>query len=169
MAAITTTGDATLYEDQFVVSNVDQSKYDRVARIGAESVDSTVALTLDINTELYPLQLRDNFHLLLATTLQIDGSKEQKGWRDIGRGGPGGETTLADMYDYVCYGRVYKFDDDEKLGENLYVPHSSPHLSILTFCSKVFVSFGGLLLAITGSYKKLSALRVDDLYLLIKK
>jgi DNA-directed RNA polymerase I, II, and III subunit RPABC3 len=56
MAAITTTGDATLYEDQFVVSNVDQSKYDRVARIGAESVDSTVALTLDINTELYPLQ-----------------------------------------------------------------------------------------------------------------
>jgi RNA polymerase Rpb8 len=36
-------------------------------------------------------------------------------------------------------------------------------------CSKVFVSFGGLLLFIQGPYKKLTPLRVDHVYLLIKK
>ena len=34
---------------------------------------------------------------------------------------------------------------------------------------KVFVSFGGLLLYVEGPYKKLTPLRVDNIYLLIKK
>ena len=34
---------------------------------------------------------------------------------------------------------------------------------------KVFVSFGGLLLYLEGPYKKLTSLRVDRVYLLIKK
>lgn len=34
---------------------------------------------------------------------------------------------------------------------------------------KVFVSFGGLLLYIEGPYKKLTPLRIDYVYLLIKK
>lgn len=35
--------------------------------------------------------------------------------------------------------------------------------------SKVFASFGGLLLYIEGPYKKLTPLRVDYIYLLVKK
>jgi DNA-directed RNA polymerase I, II, and III subunit RPABC3 len=33
----------------------------------------------------------------------------------------------------------------------------------------VFVSFGGLLLYLEGPYKKLAPLRIDHLYLLVKK
>jgi DNA-directed RNA polymerase I, II, and III subunit RPABC3 len=33
----------------------------------------------------------------------------------------------------------------------------------------VFISFGGLLLYIDGPYKKLSSLRIDYVYLLMKK
>jgi hypothetical protein len=41
---------------------------------------------------------------------------------------------------------------------------------LLTFpLSKAYVSFGGLLLALEGPYKKLTPLRVDYVYLLIKK
>lgn len=36
-------------------------------------------------------------------------------------------------------------------------------------CRSVFVSFGGLLLYLEGPYKKLNPLRIDYLYLLIKK
>lgn len=39
----------------------------------------------------------------------------------------------------------------------------------MEFCSKVFVSFGGLLLYMEGPYKKLTPLRIDYVYLLIKK
>ena len=36
-------------------------------------------------------------------------------------------------------------------------------------CSKVFISFGGLLLYMEGPYKKMTPLRVDYVYLLMKK
>ena len=36
-------------------------------------------------------------------------------------------------------------------------------------CSKVFVSFGGLLLHMQGPYKKLTPMRIDYVYLLMKK
>ena len=34
---------------------------------------------------------------------------------------------------------------------------------------KVFISFGGLLLYMEGPYKKLTPLRIDHVYLLLKK
>ncbi len=39
----------------------------------------------------------------------------------------------------------------------------------LTLDSKVYISFGGLLLYIEGPYKKLTPLRIDHIYLLLKK
>jgi DNA-directed RNA polymerase I, II, and III subunit RPABC3 len=103
-----TSGDSTLFEDHFTVTNYDQSKYDRVARISAISADSQTALTLDINIELYPMANGQPFQMMLATTLSLDGNKDDasKGWRDVGN-----ESTLADMWDYVCYGKIYKFED----------------------------------------------------------
>jgi len=45
----------------------------------------------------------------LSSSLRLDG-KEDKGWKDLGRG----ERTIADDYDYVCYGKVYRFDEGIK-------------------------------------------------------
>ena len=70
-------------------------------------------MTLDINHELYPILTGENVQMLLATTLNLDGTKEEKGWREQAPG----EQTLADMYDYVCYGKVYRFEEGE--GENM--------------------------------------------------
>jgi len=84
-----------------------------------------------------------------VSTLNLDGSKDdEKGsWRENR-----GEQTLADLWDYVCYGKVYRFEEGAD-GEVI----------------KMYASFGGLLLFIEGPYKKLTALRVDDIYLLVKK
>jgi len=143
-------GDSQLFDERLTVTTFDQSKYDRVARIGAETSDSQIAMTLDINTELYPCLVGENIHVVLASSLSLDGSKEDgRGWRDIGHTG---DATLADMFDYVCHGKIYKFEDGED-GQTI----------------KCYVSFGGLLLALEGPYKKLTPLRVDYVYLLMKK
>src|SRR4051794_7884703 len=101
--------DSQLFEENFSVTSIDNSKYDRVARLGCTGPGGETIMTLDINTELYPCSIGDQLNCVIATTLALDGSKEDKGWRDVGRNGPGGETTLADMFDYVCHGKVYKF------------------------------------------------------------
>ncbi|EKD14944.1 uncharacterized protein L3040_005020 [Drepanopeziza brunnea f. sp. 'multigermtubi'] len=145
--------DSQLFEDTFHIQTFDQSKYDRVARIGGKSHDDDTFMTLDINTELYPCAIDDNLQVVIATTLALDGSKDGgKGWRDVSQHGPGGEPTLADMFDYVCHGKVYKFEDAED-GATI----------------KAYISFGGLLMALEGPYKKLTSLRVDYVYLLVKK
>lgn len=105
--------DSQLFEDTFNITAINSQKYDRVSRLVGQSVDGTVAMTLDINHELYPVAVGENVQLLMASTLNLDGTKEEKGWRELSRT----ESTLADMYDYVCYGKVYKFDDGE--GDNL--------------------------------------------------
>ena len=109
-----TTGDTQLFDESFTVTTLDHAKYDRVGRYGATSADTQTVMTLDINTELYPLQVGDAIHCVLASSLSLDGTKEDgKGWRDVGRNVDGAEPTLADMFDYVCHGKIYKFEDAE--------------------------------------------------------
>lgn len=142
--------DALLFEEQFEITNVDHKKYDRAARITASSLDRATSLELDINTELFPLTATENIEVALATTLNLDGSRDdEKTWRDVAKPGV---HTLADGYNYVCYGKVYKFEDG-KADKTL----------------KAYVSFGGLLMALEGPDSKLTPLRVDNVYLLVRK
>lgn len=107
-------GDAQLFDDHFTITAIDQSKYDRVCRLSGTSLDSQTVMTLDINSELYPCAVGDHLHMLLATSLALDGTKDDgRGWRDTGMGGQGGDATLADMFDYVCHGKIYKFVDGD--------------------------------------------------------
>ncbi|KAH8794994.1 RNA polymerase Rpb8, partial [Hyaloscypha sp. PMI_1271] len=140
-----TAGDTQLFDESFTITTEDHAKYDRVGRYGATSADHQTVMTLDINTELYPCQVGETLHCVLASSLSLDGTKDDgKGWRDVGRNEDGAEPTLADMFDYVCHGKIYKFEDGED-GQTI----------------KAYISFGGLLMALEGPYKKLTPLRVD--------
>ncbi|KAK3390872.1 hypothetical protein B0H63DRAFT_124970 [Podospora didyma] len=155
--------DAQIFSGAFQVHSISDPKYDRVDRIFCTSIprdgdnssadgENAVEMSLDINKELFPCKIGDNLEIVLATTLAMDGSKDDdKGWRDVSKMG-NSETTLADMYDYVCHGKIYKFEDG-KDGQKI----------------KAYVSFGGLLMALEGPYKRLTPLRVDYVYLLAKK
>lgn len=98
--------DAALYEDSFQITTVLDQTYDRVARVLGITSSSDTSLTLDINSELFPLQAGDAITMLIATTLNLDGTKDERGWRDKSN-----EETLASLWDYVCYGKVYKHHD----------------------------------------------------------
>lgn len=104
-----------LFENSFKITDLNNAKYDRVSRIKAYSENGReVLLTLDVNTELYPLNVDDRMTVALALSLNLDGSKDDgKGWREVGRG----EQTLADEYDYVCHGKIYRFE--EGTGDNM--------------------------------------------------
>ncbi|KIW64418.1 hypothetical protein PV04_09352 [Phialophora macrospora] len=138
-----------LFENSFKITEINSAKYDRVSRIKAYSEGTQdILLTLDVNSELYPLNIDDRMTVALAVSLNLDGSKDDgKGWREVGRG----EQTLADEFDYVCHGKIYRFEEGS--GDNI----------------KVYVSFGGLLLYMDGPYTLLNALRIDHVYLLMKK
>lgn len=123
-------GDATLFEESFTITEYDQSKYDRVARISCTSGDSQTVMVLDINMELFPCAVSDNLHVVLSTTLSPDGTRDDdKGWRDVGKSADSA-ATLADLYDYVCYGKIYKFEETYD-GASMYV---ATHCSTYSLC-----------------------------------
>ena len=122
--------ESQLYDASFTVTTLDASKYDRVSRITGTSHDSTTVMTLDLNSDLYPVQIGEKLQLVLASTLSIDGSLNKDmaagsaggaGWRDVagaggkinGAGGAGAAEqggNLGDMFDYVCRGKIYRFE-----------------------------------------------------------
>ena len=109
--------DAQLFEETFSITSINSEKYDRVSRLQGTSADSALTFTLDINHELFPCTVGESINIVLATTLSLDGSAKEgaeTSWRNVSRQGT---ATLADMFDYVCYGKNYKFEDAEGASE----------------------------------------------------
>ncbi len=102
---------ATLFDDIFKVKTLDPGRYDRVVRITANSSSSSdVHLTLDINNELFPVAKNDTLTVTLTQSLSSDGEVDTTGatgWRPP----KADDRSLADDYDYVMYGTVYKFEE----------------------------------------------------------
>ncbi|KAJ5194814.1 uncharacterized protein N7498_008252 [Penicillium cinerascens] len=141
--------DPLLFEDTFTITAINAQKYDRVSRLTCTSNDASLTFTLDVNSELYPCVVGESLSLALASTLSLDGKEDTRNsWREVSMG----EQTLANDYDYVCHGKVYRFEEGTTKDT-----------------MAVFVSFGGLLLYLEGPYKKLAPLRIDHVYLLLKK
>ncbi|KAK9453899.1 hypothetical protein V1511DRAFT_49792 [Dipodascopsis uninucleata] len=138
-----------LFDDLFTVTTVDSKRYDRVSRITGTSNTSDIHLTLDLNTELFPVSQGEVLSIAIAKSLSLipESSSTTSGWREP----KPGERGLADDYDYVMYGTVYKFEEGKN--ENI----------------AAYVSFGGLLLCLEGGYKKLASLRQETVYLLVRR
>ncbi|GME86672.1 unnamed protein product [Ambrosiozyma monospora] len=143
----------TLFDDVFNVQSVDSARYDKVSRIIASSTSSQdTKLTLDINTELFPVSTSDTLTITLAKTLSLDDSTAEEFLSSNGSWRPPkpNQRSLMDEYDYVMYGTVYKFEE----GKNDKI--------------SVYVSFGGLLMCLEGNYRSLSNLKQENLYILIR-
>lgn len=146
----TTTMSGILFEDMFVIDLVDQARYNKVSRIeGQSSTSQDVKITLDINSELFPVKNNDSLTITLASSLGNESSMltSNGSWRPPKRG----DRSLADDYDYVMYGTVYKFEESSE-NDNM----------------AVYISFGGLLMRLEGGYRSLSNLKQENAYILIR-
>lgn len=97
-----------ILDEAFEIASVDPDgkKFDKVSRIQARNDNNNVLLTLDINTELYPVHAGLKFTLVLTKHIAFDANgaplEAEEAWR---------VSSLADKYEYVMYGRVFKFED----------------------------------------------------------
>ena len=65
-------------------------------------------LILDVNTQIYPVDLGEKFRLVLATTLKEDGTPDDGEYNPIDTG-----PSRADQFEYVMYGKVYRIDAED--------------------------------------------------------
>jgi len=139
----------SLFVDKFEVSDINPEgkKFQKVSRIVAHSENYDVDLTLDVNTHIYKMSVRDKFDFQLAKVLSLDGTDDTKAYnQNKGR-------TLADQFEYVCHGKVFKIVSQKQQG-----------------LLEVYASFGGLLMCLKGGEAHLKVIEPDSkLYALIKK
>lgn len=163
---MTTASSNIVFDDIFTIKSIDPEgkKFDRVSRLHAHSKNYDMDLTLDYNIELFPLENGQTLALALASSLARGGSavggtggadnaaeeedKDRNVWRPDGKGRRG----LEEDYDYVMYGKVYRFD--------------SGTAEIVT----AYASFGGLLMSLTGSFRHMTSIVLGDpVYILLRK
>ena len=92
----------------------------------------------------------------LVSTLNTDGSGMPVGdpGQQVYDPSVGKRSTIADGFDYVMFGKVFKYKDQK----------------MKVVKAQVYASFGGLLMQLSGAPKDLEALDVDQsVYLLMRK
>ncbi|KAK6914513.1 RNA polymerase, Rpb8 [Dillenia turbinata] len=142
-----------LFEDIFTVDQLDPDgkKFDKVSRIVSnKSEQFDMYMQLDVNTEIYPLRVGDKFTMVLAPTLNLDGTP------DTGYYTQGGRKSLADKFEYVMHGKLYKISEE--------APDKGP------VKVDIYVSFGGLLMMLRGDPSNATNFELDQrLFLLMRK
>jgi DNA-directed RNA polymerase I, II, and III subunit RPABC3 len=140
-----------IFEDFFTVTKIDPDgkKFDKVSRIEARSEQFDMHMVLDVNIDVYPVSVGEKFTIAFAPTLNLDGTP------DTGYFIQSGRKTLADKYEYVMYGKLYKISEDNS-GANVKV--------------EIYVSFGGLLMLLKGDPGNIANFELDQrLFLLMRK
>jgi len=149
-----------VFDDIFSIQKINPEgiKFDRVSRLHAKSKNYGMELTLDYNSEIFPLNVGQDVALALASSLtrgpaaSQDATDEEDRDRDVWRPDSKGRRGLEDDYGYVMHGRVYRFDPGT--GE------------VVT----AYASFGGLLMSLTGSFRHMTNIVLGDpVFLLMRK
>lgn len=141
-----------LVEGTFNVTEVDKGgkKYHRVSRLQCDSPTTNMALTIDINSDIFPVVKGEKLTIALAHTLSTDGQYEGESYDHT----VFDRVTVMTSYDYAMHGRVYECNTDAKSEQKVYA------------C----ISFGGLLMRLDGKPDLLKDIGFNkQVYLLIKR
>ncbi|GAY35799.1 hypothetical protein CUMW_283340, partial [Citrus unshiu] len=161
---------AVTMQDTFIVGkiNPDGKKFDSVSRIEAEGESLEMLMTLDVNTDVYPIKENEKHVVLLTSTLNKDGSAvgdyytqgSRLCWENLclpvragtsslgcGTGLKTGRDSIADKFDYIMQGKIYRISE-EGSGANVK--------------AEIYVSFGGLLMLLKGNPSYVSEFDLDQ-------
>ncbi|XP_075110541.1 DNA-directed RNA polymerases II, IV and V subunit 8B isoform X2 [Nicotiana tabacum] len=116
----------TLFEDMFTVTQKDPDgkKFDRVNRIEARSEQFDMYMLLDVNTEIYPMRVKEKFMMVLASTLNLDGTPDTDYFIQ------GNKKSLADKFEYVMHGKLYRISE-EGSGKHVKANRASDSMSTI--------------------------------------
>ena len=140
-----------LFEDRFRITAIDpdnKTPFRNVSRVHLTSYSdkqSRRTVELDINSQIYPINMEDSFLIRVVNCSQV---KNVYIPEEVNR------PSDKDSYEYVMYGVV--FDMEEKGGE------------VAAYCS-----FGGLLMRVSGGMDAMSSFKKDGkearIYLMMKR
>ncbi len=89
-----------------------------MSRIQATSSVNKLSIELDVNTEIYPIDKDSFYKLVLASSVNADGSDTFDVIRFENEGSESGMGSLIDQYEYVMHGKVFKYqlkNDDKSM------------------------------------------------------
>jgi len=122
-----------------------------VSRVEAKSEVNKFEIELDVNTDIYPMEKDALYSMVITSSLTQDASEEFDIFAYKNEGSKRTVSSLLDEYQYVVHGKIFKYTINKDR-------------------ISVYVSFGGLLMSITGNQKDLKSLEIDSrIYLLLKK
>ncbi|KAG8363529.1 hypothetical protein BUALT_Bualt19G0031900 [Buddleja alternifolia] len=148
---------ADFYFDEIIkVLKIDeQVVYDKVTRIHAKIEDEDFDLELDVHSELYPMLPDEKYRMVISDTLHLDGSVVS------GHFSEDKQKSLADKFEYVMHGLLYKMSEDGEKGK----VRDDGSKDVL-----VYISFGGLQLMLKGDPLKMHKFKPGQkLFLLLRK
>ena len=115
-----------------------------VHRVECKGENYEMDLALDVHSQLYRLRAGNKFSLVLARTLNLDGTDSADQYDQSG------VETLADKYEYVMHGMIFKTKDK---GEH----------------RELYASYGGLLMSLKGDARNLKFKEDQRIYLLLRR
>ena len=84
-----------------------------MSRIEAKSEVMKIDIELDVNTDIYPMEKDAYYSMVIANSVNLDGSEEFDILRydhfGGGSAGQDGHGSLLDQYQYVMHGKVFKY------------------------------------------------------------
>lgn len=158
-------GSDFIIDDIFSITAVDPDgkKFDRVSRIVGQGHNHGIKMLLDVNVEMYPISQTNKYEIALTHSISLDGDQEMSSgssWNSRQASMP----SLADKYEYVMYGRVYKFEEVSSASAAAEGPNSSAKVL------GMYISFGGLLMRVEVDARRLQSVSSgSNLYLLMRK
>ena len=68
-----------------------------------------LVVELDINSDIYPMEAQQFYKMVLATSVNADGSDTFDIMRYETEGSASGMGSLIDQYEYVMHGKIFKY------------------------------------------------------------
>jgi DNA-directed RNA polymerases I, II, and III subunit RPABC3 len=107
-----------LLQDIFEVKDIDPAlgdmkktkKFDKVSRLVCTSEHFDLNMILDINCDIYQVDIGDKLTFALSKTLDLKGGIDEGVYDPLL--GTDEKPSLMDKYDYVMYGKVFKFKSE---------------------------------------------------------
>eukprot|EP01025_Chloroclados_australasicus_P013047 TRINITY_DN16213_c2_g1_i1.p3 TRINITY_DN16213_c2_g1~~TRINITY_DN16213_c2_g1_i1.p3 ORF type:complete len:157 (-),score=14.95 TRINITY_DN16213_c2_g1_i1:279-749(-) len=144
-----------LFQDIFEITDKDtDGKYfDKVSRYVCKSDLYGADMQIDINSDIYPLQLHSRYAVLITQSLVPDIKMQLDEYDPDLLNGV--KPSLLEDYEYVMHGMVYKLGKKTEDG---------------TTRAVLNVSYGGLLMQLVADSNKLSKFEMDSMvYFLMRK
>ena len=97
---------------QVTAVNKGGKTFEKVSRVEAKGQVMNIDVELDVNTDIYPMEVDSFYTMVLASSVNSDGTEDFDILRYDHEGSTGadGHGSLLDKFDYVMHGKIFRYN-----------------------------------------------------------